>query len=127
MNPSTFYHQLKFIRSIPDVSSDSEHSDNAEPTTFKKLFSAESDSDSNFSIKSTNVLIIPASDDEVLSEFEDNIPLAVRLDNSNRKNKKSNPSKNSNKPMGPEWIKENLEVTEDILQFKDSLDLPTHN
>ena len=27
--------------------------------------------------------------------------------------------------MGPEWIKENLEVTEDILQFKDSLDLPT--
>lgn len=124
MNPSTFYHQLRYIRSIPEGSSDSEHSDNAEPPTLSQLLPVESDSDSYCSTKSTDVLIIPDSDDENVSEFEDDMPLAVRLSNLSKKIKKSNVPKNDNESIKPKWLEENLEVTKDV-QFKDSLNLPT--
>lgn len=58
MNHFTFYHQLRYIRSIPEGSSDSEHSDNTEPTTWSQLLPVESDSDSlavRLSIKKSNV------------------------------------------------------------------------
>jgi len=37
MKPFTFYQQLRYIRSIPEGSSDSEHFDNAVPTTLSQL------------------------------------------------------------------------------------------
>jgi len=125
MDPSKFYHQLRYIRTIPEGSSDSELSDIVENCEFSQLLpDIESDCDSYCSPKSTDVLIIPNSDDEILSEFEDDMPLALRLSNLSKKIKKSNVPKNVNKPIKPKWVEENLEVTEDV-QFKDSLDLPT--
>jgi len=126
MKTSKFYHQLRYIKQIPDGSSDSELSDDdEEPKAFStQILVAESDSNSDCSDDENDLLVIPASDEEILSEDEDNIPLAVRIEQLNKK-KKSNLPKKSYKPIRHKWLEENLSIEDDQLQFRGSLDLPT--
>lgn len=89
MESKQFYGQLQNVKNIPDGSSDSDLSDNDEEAKIStQVLVANSDSYSYCSADGNSLLVIPASDEEVFTEDEDNIPLSVRIELSN--NKKSN-------------------------------------
>jgi hypothetical protein len=79
INSTLFYSR---VQSIPDSSSDSEWSDDEDLYTPKsqqdKCFVPDTDEDSTDS--NGNYLVIPASDEEINSEDEDDIPLSIRYD-----------------------------------------------
>lgn len=110
---------------IPEGSDFNSASDDDDIYQPNKILSYDTDEESETSKENDNLtLIIPASDDELVSE--DDIPLAARLDNQNIRDQSilnNNKKKNKTKPI---WTENYLDRPEDQIKFSGDTNLPTH-
>lgn len=87
------------MQSIPDGSSESEWSDDEDLYTPQQDECFVSDTNEDSIDPNENYLVIPASDDEINSEDEDDIPLSIRYD---RLMSKRSLKKKETKPV---WVR----------------------
>ncbi|KAL4104266.1 hypothetical protein QTP88_019575 [Uroleucon formosanum] len=113
---SKFYNRLQ---SIPDGSSESEWSDDEDLYTplIPQDRCVVSDTDDDIPTNG-DYLVIPASDDEIASEDEDDVPLSIRLSRL-----VSNKSKKAKVPK-PVWLEENYITNPETITFTGDTTLP---
>ncbi|CAI6352915.1 unnamed protein product [Macrosiphum euphorbiae] len=113
---SKFYNRLQ---SIPDGSSESEWSDDEDLYTplLPQDRCVVSDTDDDIPTNG-DYLVIPASDDEIASEDENDVPLSIRLSRL-----VSNKSKKAKEPK-PVWLEENYITNPETITFTGDTTLP---
>lgn len=108
------------MQSIPDSSSDSEWSDDEDLYTpiSQQDGCLVSDTDEDSIDPNENYLVIPASDEEINTEDEDDIPLSIRYD---RLMSKRSLKKKETKPV---WVEEHLITPPESTMFTGDINLP---